>query len=30
MLADKFGSLETNTNGGSYWETPLGIADCSP
>jgi len=30
MLADEFGSLETNTDCGSYWGTPLGVTDCSP
>ncbi|QCE00190.1 hypothetical protein DEO72_LG7g1477 [Vigna unguiculata] len=28
MLSDEFGSLGTNSNCGSYWGTPLGVADC--
>jgi len=28
MLSDEFGSLGTNTNCGSYWETPVGVTDC--
>jgi len=27
VLANKFGSLGTNTDRGSYWGTPLGVAD---
>jgi len=28
VLSDEFGSLGTNTECGSYWETPLGVVDC--
>jgi len=28
VISDEFGSLGTNTNCVSYWETPLGVADC--
>jgi len=28
VVVDEFGSLGTNTDCGSYWETPLGVADC--
>jgi len=27
VLSDEFGSLGTNTDCGSYWRTPLGVAD---
>jgi len=27
VSADEFGSLGTNTDCGSYWETPLGVVD---
>ena len=27
VLADRFGSLGTNTDCGSYWGTPLGVVD---
>jgi len=27
ILSDEFGSLGTNTDCGSYWETPLGVTD---
>ncbi|QCE00516.1 hypothetical protein DEO72_LG7g1806 [Vigna unguiculata] len=30
VLANEFGSLETNTDCDSYWRTPLGVTDCSP
>jgi len=28
VLSEEFGSLGTNTNCGSYWETLLGVTDC--
>jgi len=28
VLSEEFGSLETNTDCGLYWGTPLGVADC--
>jgi len=28
VLFDKFGSLGTNPDYNSYWETPLDVADC--
>jgi len=28
VVANEFGSLGTNTDYGSYWGTPLGVADC--
>ena len=28
VSSNEFGSLGTNTDCDSYWETPLGVADC--
>jgi len=28
VLSDEFGNLGTNTDCGSYWGTPLAVADC--
>jgi len=29
VLIGEFGSLGTDTDCGSYWGTPLGVADCN-